>query len=269
MAEITAKLVNELRAKTGQGMMECKKMLTEAKGDIDKAVELFRKKGVKSSVTARATSEGVVWGQISADGTVGALVSVNCNTDFTAKSEPVRQLAQQAADVLLRNPQADAAKDAAVALSVTDVAQKTGENVHVGKCAAFTNPQGKIACYLYSITGKIGVLMNFTGQPSAELIQDLGGHIAFAKPVALNRDGVPADVVAKERDFAVEQAKATGKPQQIAEKIAEGKLNAFFKEQTLVDQDFFNPGKFKGSIAQYLKEAKITLNEYVRIEVGQ
>ena len=123
--------------------------------------------------------------------------------------------------------------------------------------------------YIYGITGKIGVLMAFKGNPSEELINDLGGHIAFAKPLALDRSGVPADIVAKEREIAVEQAKATGKPQQIAEKIAEGKLNAFFKEQTLLDQDFFNPGKFKGSITQYLQQNKVTLEKYVRVEVGQ
>lgn len=269
MAEITAKLVNELRAKTGQGMMECKKMLTEANGDLDKAIELFRKKGVKASLTARITSEGRVVGALSPDGKIGALVIINANTDFSARSEAVLQVAQDAAKQLLANPKADVAQDPAIVAKVTEAAQKTGENIHLGKTAAFTASNGKVGLYIYNITGKIGVIMNFTGSPSDELIQDIGGHIAFAKPLALNRDGVPADLVARERELAVEQAKATGKPQNIAEKIAEGKLNAFFKEQTLLDQDFFNAAKFKGSISQYLQQAGVTLTDYVRLEVGQ
>jgi elongation factor Ts len=111
--------------------------------------------------------------------------------------------------------------------------------------------------------------MAFTGSPSEELIKNLGGHIAFAKPLGLTRDSVPADLVAKERDFAVEQAKATGKPQQIAEKIAEGKLNAFFAERVLLDQEFFNAQAYKGTISNYLKQNGATLTQYVRIEVGQ
>lgn len=198
-----------------------------------------------------------------------ALVAINANTDFSAKSETVLQVAQDAAQLLLKNPKADAAQDPAISAKVTEAAQKTGENIHMGKTAAFAAANGKVGLYVYGITGKIGVLMNFTGTPSDELIQDIGGHIAFAKPLALNRDGVPAELVAKERELAVEAAKATGKPQNIAEKIAEGKLNAFFKEQTLLDQDFFNAAKFKGSISQYLQQAGVTLTEYVRIEVGQ
>src|SRR5205823_3510449 len=99
---------------------------------------------------------------------------------------------------------------------------------------------GKVGLYLYSITGKIGVLMSFIGNPSDELLTDVGGHIAFSRPLGLSRNELPADIVAGERALAVEQAKATGKPQNIAEKIAEGKLNAFFKERALLDQDFFN-----------------------------
>jgi elongation factor Ts len=270
MAEITASLVNELRAKTGQPMMACKKVLTEAQGDIAKAVEIFRKMGVKDSVTARVTSEGRVFGAISPDGKLGAIVSVNANTDFTAKSDLIKGLGQEAIKILLTNPKADATSEPAIKEKVTAAAQTTGENVHIGRTAVAAAPEGgKVALYTYAITGKIAVLMVFSAAPSDELISDIGGHIAFAKPLALDRSGVPADVVAKEREIAVEQAKATGKPQQIAEKIAEGKLNAFFKEKTLLDQDFFNAAKFKGSIADYLKQNKLSLVSYTRVELGQ
>jgi elongation factor Ts len=128
---------------------------------------------------------------------------------------------------------------------------------------------GKAGAYLYVNTGKIAVLMDFTGNPEADLITNIGGHIAFKRPMGLTRAEVPADIVAKEREIAVEQAKATGKPQQIAEKIAEGKLNSFFAEQVLLDQEFFNPTAFKGSVGNLLKSKGVTLNKYVRVEVGQ
>src|SRR5439155_7051770 len=144
MPEITATLVNQLRAKTGQAMMECKKMLTEAEGDIDKAIDLFRKKGVKASLQERAASEGRIAGAAAPDGKSAALVEVNCNTDFTAKSEPVQKLAQQAAQVLLKNPSTNVASDPQVAAAMTDAAQRTGENVRIGKTVALSNPAGKI-----------------------------------------------------------------------------------------------------------------------------
>ena len=268
MAEITAKLVNELRAKTGQGMMECKKALTEVGGDMEKAIEYFRKKGVKASLGERAASEGRVVGVATDDGKAAALVEINCNTDFTAKSEPLLRLGAEAARLLAHNPNADIAQ--AVQSGLTEVSQTTGENVRLGKSAVVQAPEGgKAGLYLYGITGKIGVVMAFTGQPGEELVKQLGGHVAFAKPLGLTRDEIPADLVAKEREFAVEQAKATGKPQQLAEKIAEGKMNSFYAERALLDQEFFNASVFKGTIANYLKQNGVGLVKYVRIEVGQ
>jgi elongation factor Ts len=142
--------------------------------------------------------------------------------------------------------------------------------VVIGKTGVLSNPAGAVGLYTYGITGKIGVIMSFSGgTPSDDLIKQIGGHIAFAKPAGLTREAVPADLVAKEREFAVEQAKATGKPQQIAEKIAEGKLNSFFAERVLLDQEFFNGQVFKGSITNYLKQNNVTLEKYERVEVGQ
>jgi elongation factor Ts len=267
MAEITAKMVNELRARTGQPMMKCKEMLAASGGDVEKAIDAFRKAGVKDSLRERTATEGRVFGSAASDGKAAALVEVNCNTDFTAKSESVAALGKAAAQALLKNPNstpADAVKD-----QLTQVSQTTGENVVLGKTAVLTGE--RVGLYLYAISGKIGVLLQFAGtvgNVTDELITDVGGHIAFARPLALNREGIDPTLVAKEREIAVEQAKATGKPQQIAEKIAEGKLNAFFKEQALLDQDFFNASKFKGSVGQMLKEKGLTLVKYTRIEVG-
>jgi elongation factor Ts len=270
MAAITAQMVNELRAKTGQGMMECKKALTETGGDVEKAVEYFRKKGVKTSLTERTATEGRVAVGMSPDRKVAAAAMVNTNTDFTAKSEPVARVLQMAVDALLKNPGADVANDPAIKDALVSVAQQTGENVQVGKAAALRAPEGgTVGTYIYVINNKSAVLMAFKGNPPEDMIKNLGGHVAFARPLGLTRAEIPQDLVAKEREIAVEQAKATGKPQQIAEKIAEGKLNAFFAERALLDQEFFNPAVFKGTVSAYLKQANATLEKYVRLEVGQ
>jgi elongation factor Ts len=271
MADITAKLVNELRAKTGQGMMECKKALQETGGDVEKAEEYFRKKGVKTSITERVAGEGRVGVRASADGKRAAVVELNCNTDFTAKSEPIQKAIGKVLGLLLSNPQANPGDDADIREVMSATAQQTGENVQIGRAAALT-AAAKAGAYLYAISGKIGVILSFAGNAANvtdELVTDLGGHIAFARPLALTRDEIPADLVAKEREIAVEQAKATGKPQAIAEKIAEGKLNSFFAERALLDQEFFNAQKYKGSVGQMLKEKGLTLEKYVRVEVGQ
>ena len=268
MAEITAKAVNELREKTGQPMMTCKQVLTEAGGDVEKAIDIFRKQGVKASLAERAATEGRVFGLVTDDGKAAALVEINCNTDFTAKSEKLAKLGGELARLLAHNPNADLATAAASGL--VDASQTTGENVRLGKTAVVQAPAGgKAGVYIYGITGKIGVVMAFTGNPSEDLIKQVGGHVAFARPAGLTRDEVPADLVAKEREFAVEQAKATGKPQNIAEKIAEGKMNAFYAERVLLDQEFFNAQVFKGNVSNYLKQGNVNLTQYVRIEVGQ
>jgi elongation factor Ts len=269
MSEITAKLVNELRAKTGLGMMECKRALTETAGDVDKAIEGLRKKGVKTSITARAASEGRVTAAVSADKKRGVIVEVNCNTDFTAKSEPLAEIAEAAAQKLLANPEQNPAEDAQLKDQLIAAAQKTGENVQIGRTVSLSG--GTIGKYLYSAAGKgkIAVLVSVSGKVDDNLILDLGVHIAAARPLALTREEIPAELVAKEREIAVEQAKATGKPQNIAEKIAEGKLNSFYAEKVLLDQEFIKPDAFKGSVAKLLASKGATLDKYIRIEVGQ
>jgi len=265
MATITASMVNELRSKTGLGMMECKKMLAETDGDIEKAIEAFRKKGVKTSIMERAATEGRVSCQTR--GNRAAAVEINCNTDFTAKSDTVAALLELGLKKLLDGVK-DLASDAEFAAALTAAAQQTGENVQLGRTAVL---EGNVANYLYSTAGKgkIAVLMSFGSAGSDELSRNLGMHIVAGRPVALSRDQVPADLVAKEREIAVEQAKATGKPQQIAEKIAEGKLNAFFAERVLLDQDFINTDVFSGKVSDFMKKHGNTLTGYARIEVGQ
>jgi elongation factor Ts len=271
MPEITAKAVNELRSKTGQGMMECKKALVETGGDIEKAVDYFRKKGIKTSIAERAATQGRVAGLLSPDAKSGALVEINCNTDFTAKSAPVAELAAAAAKLLLANPTTNLAEAADIKAMLTQVSQQTGENVCIGRSAVLSNPAGRVGMYLYTVTNKIGVLYSVNGSPSDELLKDLGVHITAKKPLAvsLNRQGMPAEIVAKEKEIAVAQAVQSGKPQPIAEKIAEGKMRTFYEENVLLDQEFVNAEKFKGSVSKMLQSGNATLEKYVRIEVGQ
>jgi elongation factor Ts len=252
-------------------MMECKKALIEVDGSIEKAEELFRKRGIKTSVQERAATEGRVVGVLSDDRKSAAVVEVNCNTDFTAKSEPILAVATSAAKLLLKDHAANVADDPAIKEQITAVAQQTGENVRIGRTAVLSNPAGKVALYLYTVTNKIAVLTSVTGNASDELLRDLGVHITARKPLALalNREGLPADLVAKEKAFAVSQAVESGKPQQIAEKIAEGKMRTFYEDRVLLDQEFINPDKFKGSVAAMLKQNNCVLEQYVRIEVGQ
>jgi len=266
---ITASLVNELRAKTGLGMMDCKKYLTESAGDLEKAVEMIRKAGVKTSISSRATGEGRVYVQNAADHKSAAIVEVLCNTDFTAKSETVAAVLKHAAEVALAG--GDAAADAKVKDALVAASQATGENVVLGRVKVLKSDNGKVGSYLYTVSGKIGVIASVSGDASPEVLHDLCVHITAFKPVALGltREAVPAELVEKERGIAVEEAKATGKPENIAQKIAEGKVSSFFKERVLPEQEFINPEKFRGSVGDMLKKAGGTLVEYVRVEIGQ
>lgn len=270
MPAITAQSINQLRQQTGLGMNKCKELMQQADGDIAVAMELARKEGVKGSIAARATSEGRVHVARSADGKTASAVEILCNTDFTARSEAIQKVLAQAADKLLADPKADLANDPHIKDTLVAVAQSTGENVTLGRARALSNANGKVGTYLYTVTGKIGVLVSVAGDPSDELLNDIALHITAFKPTALGltRESVPAADVAKEKDAAIEAAKATGKPQAIAEKIAEGKMNAFFKERVLGEQDFINGDKFKGSINDMLKKANAQLVDYVRLEVG-
>jgi len=254
MAAITASMVNDLRAKTGQGMMECKKMLTETGGDVDAAIRKFREKGVKTSITERTATEGRVFSGATGDNNRAAAVEINCNTDFTAKSDALAAVGEKAVKKLLGGA-SDLAGDAEIKSELTALAQTTGENVQLGRTAVVEGAY--VGSYLYSTAGKgkTAAIMAFSAG-NEEVSRLLGMHIVAARPIAMTRDQVPAERVQQEREIAVEQAKATGKPQQIAEKIAEGKLNSFFAERVLMDQDFINPEAFKGKVADMIKAGK-------------
>ncbi len=267
MAEITATMVRELRDRTGVAMMDCKSALNEAAGDIEKAVEIVRKKGLakQDKLSSRAAKEGRIEVASGSDFKSGVAVEINCNTDFTAKSTPVIEVAKTAAALLLKNPKVNVAEDPDVKRRITEAAQQTGENIQIGRSGA-VSASGKVGAYQH-YTGKIAVLVALSGNPGDELIRDLCLHIAATRPLAMTREQVPADIIAKERDIAVEQAKATGKPQNIADKIAEGKMRTFYEERVLLDQKFVKDDS--KTITQLLQASGCTLENYLRIEVGQ
>ncbi len=244
MAEITASMVKELRERTGLGMMECKKALTETNGDMVAAEDMLRiKSGAKAGKAAsRVAAEGVVACHIAQNGKVGALVEVNCETDFVAKNEDFIGFAKAVAQVAAEGNPADVAALASMKLSSgatveearQQVVMKLGENTTVRRFVRFET-EGKLAAYLHGT--KIGVLVDFTGGDE-NLGKDIAMHIAASKPVCVSKDQVPADLLAKEREIYTAQAAESGKPANIVEKMVEGRISKYLAEITLLGQPF-------------------------------
>lgn len=244
MAEITAGMVKDLREVTGLGMMECKKALVETGGDFKAAEELLRiKSGVKAGKAAsRVAAEGIVSAYISADGKTGALVEVNCETDFMAKNDNFVEFANSVAQAATQNNPQDSEALASVVLAggetVEDVRKtlvmKLGENVTVRRFVRFST-EGKLATYLHG--SKIGVLLDLSGGDDA-LAKDLAMHIAASKPICVSKDQVSKDLLDTERKVYTAQAAESGKPANIVEKMVEGRIAKYLSEVTLLGQPF-------------------------------
>jgi elongation factor Ts len=275
MAEITAGMVKELREKTDAPMMECKKALAEAQGDLGKAEEILRVKlGNKASKAAtRIAAEGVVGISLKADGSLATLVEVNCETDFVAKNDDflafVRNLAQLVAD---KNP-ADVAALSALPLGEgtvetvrTALVGKIGENMSIRRFERIP-AQGRIASYVHG-GSKIGVLVDVTGGDE-QLAKDIAMHIAASKPKSLDATGVAPALIDAERRIAIEKARESGKPENMLDKIAEGSVQKFLKEVTLLGQVFVKAADGKQTIEQLLKSKGATVNRFVLYIVGE
>ena len=244
MAEITAGMVKDLREVTGLGMMECKKALVETGGDFKAAEELLRiKSGVKAGKAAsRVAAEGIVSAYISADGKTGALVEVNCDTDFMAKNDNFVEFANSVAQAATQNNPQDSEALASVVLAggeTVEDARKTlvmklGENVTVRRFVRFST-EGKLATYLHG--SKIGVLLDLSGGDDA-LAKDLAMHIAASKPICVSKDQVSQDLLDTERKVYTAQAAESGKPANIVEKMVEGRIAKYLSEVTLLGQPF-------------------------------
>ena len=260
MAEISAGLVKELRELTGLGMMECKKALTEAGGDLKKAEELLRiKSGAKASKAAsRVAAEGVIGSYISPDAKLGALVELNCETDFVAKNDDFLAFAKSLAEIAAKREPGAAEEDQRQKL-----VQKLGENITIRRSKRL-QARGKLALYVHA-GSKIGVLVDYEGPD--EVGKDVAMHIAFAKPAHLNKTDVPADIVERERSIQLARAKESGKPEDIARKMVEGALNKFLGEITLLGQPFIKDDK--QSIEKMLAAKKGKVNAYAFFVVGE
>lgn len=273
MAAITASMVAELRAKTDAPMMECKKALTEAEGDLAKAEELLRVKlGTKAGKAAsRVTAEGVV--AASVQGATGALVEVNCETDFVTKNDSFLALANAAARLVAEHNPADVAALGALPYSqdsfgptLEDVRKgligKIGENMSFRRFKRYSG-SAKLASYLHGT--RIGVLVEFEGDDTAA--KDVAMHVAAMKPVALTSADVPAELIERERSVATAKAAESGKPADIAAKMVEGSVQKYLKEVSLFNQPFVKNDK--QTVEQMLKAAGTTVKSFTLFVVGE
>jgi elongation factor Ts len=264
MAEISAGLVKELRELTGLGMMECKKALTEAGGDLKKAEELLRiKSGAKASKAAsRIAAEGVIGSFIGADSKTGALVELNCETDFVAKNDDFVAFARSLAETVAKRDLGAAEEDQRQKL-----VQKLGENITIRRSRRM-QAKGKLALYVHA-GAKIGVLVDFEGPD--EIGKDVAMHIAFAKPLYLDKSEVPQQIVADERRIqeakVKESPKDSGKPAEIIAKIVEGAVGKFVAERTLLGQPFIKDDK--QTIEKMLAAKKAKVHAYAFFVVGE
>ena len=273
---ITAAQVKELRERTGAGMMECKKALVETGGDIEAAIELMRKSGQAKAAkkAGRTAAEGPVILRVTEDGTKAAMVEVNCETDFVAKDDNFTSFAEAVADRVLGSdiPDVEALLAAPLhegeATSVNDAREalvaKLGENMTVRRFVRMTAGEGRIYSYRHGV--RIGVLVELAGGDAA-LGKDIAMHIAASRPEYVSADQVPEAVVAKEREIFVAQARDSGKPDNIIEKMVEGRLRKFLGEITLLGQPFVkDPDQ---SVEKLLKKAGAQVVQFQRYEVGE
>ncbi len=275
MAAITASMVSELRGKTDAPMMECKKALTEADGDMAKAEEILRVKlGNKATKAAtRIAAEGVVGLYLSADGGLGALVEVNSETDFVAKNDEFIALAKGCAELVATRNSADVAAlsalpmgEGTVETTRTALVGKIGENMALRRLARM-EASGRLSSYVHG-GSKIGVLVDVIGGDE-QLGKDLAMHIAASKPKSLDASGVPADLLDTERRIAVEKAREAGKPEAMLEKIAEGTVQKYLKDVTLLGQVFVKAEDGKQTIEQLLKAKGASVAGFTLFVVGE
>ena len=273
MAEITAGMVKELRERTDAPMMECKKALSEAAGDMGKAEELLRVRlGNKASKAAgRVAAEGVVGTLVSADGKLAAMVEVNCETDFVAKNDDFLAFARNLAELVAKNDPADVGALSGLNLGGKSVEEtrtalvgKIGENLSIRRFARI-EAKGKVVSYVHG-GAKIGVLVDVVGGDDA-LGKDIAMHVAASKPVALSKEQVPAELIQKEREIAAQKAAESGKPANIVEKMVEGSVQKYLKEVTLLGQPFVKDDK--QTIEQLLKAKGAAVARFVLYVVGE
>lgn len=274
--EISASLVKELRERTGSGLMECKKTLVETHGDIDAAIELMRKSGLAKAdkKAGRTAAEGIITLGLSDDGKNGALVEVNCETDFVAKGDDFMAFANQILERVLKdNPDnidsllelpLTASDNTSINTARQELIAKLGENIKVRRFVSCATKDGIIGGYLHG--SRIGVLVELT-KPDAVLAKDVAMHIAASKPVAISEQDVPQEILEKEKEIFTAQAAESGKPADIVEKMVNGRLQKYLAEITLQGQPFVKDPDM--TVGKLLKDAGNTVQAFYRFEVGE
>lgn len=270
---ITAADINKLRQLTGAGMMDCRKALTESDGDFEAAIDYLRKKGQKVAALRgdRDAKEGVIIAQTSADHKTGYIINVSCETDFVSKNADYILFAQSIMNAAVQNnvqslEQLNAVKigNESIADKINDQVAKIGEKISVSRFERVEAPY--VAAYIHGAY-RMGVLVGLS-KPSEEAGKDVAMQIAAMNPIAIDQHSVPADILAREKEIAVEQVKAEGKPAEMAEKIASGKLNKFFKESTLLAQAFVKDNT--KSVSDFLKsiDPELKVTTFKRVVLG-
>ncbi len=272
---ITAQQVNELRKKTGAGMMDCKRALTEAGGDMEKAVEILRKKGasVAAKRADRSANEGLIVTKISDDKKRGSIVEVNCETDFVAKSDDFISLAKDVIDAVYENQPASVellmTENNSLQDRVTEVLGKVGEKIEISRLANEQVPDGILVDYIH-MGSKLGVLVKFNNVTNGEdelssLGKDIAMQVAAMNPISVYREEIPKETIEKEIEIYKELAIKEGKPEQVLEKIANGKLNKFYQENCLVEQSFIKDNS--KTVSDLIKEFNADHDSQAKIDL--
>ena len=284
MSEITANLVKELREKTGVGMMDCKTALLENNGDIESSIDWLRTKGIAKAAKkeGRVASEGLI--AIEKDESLAAIIEVNSETDFVARNddfqEVVKTLGKLATssnnlDDLLTKKISD--KDLSVKEYITEMIASIGENINLRRMKKITNDNGIISSYIHSQVvdgmGKIGVLVSLESDADKLQLSDLGKkiamHIAATNPISINIGDIPSDILDREKNILIEEARASGKPEDIIEKMTEGRLKKFYQESVLLEQTFVVDGESKIEEILNSLDEPVVISEFIRMGLGE
>lgn len=273
---VTAAMVKELRERTGAGMMDCKKALAETDGDMEKAIEYLREKGLAAAAkkAGRIAAEGLVFAKVEAGNKKAALVEVNCETDFVAKTDEFKAFVEQIADAVLHNAPAtvenllQATVDGKTVNDlVTEKIAKIGENMSVRRFELYETGDGLIESYIHG-AGRIGVIVEVKGGANAqETAKDIAMQVAASKPEFISRDQVPAETVEKEKEILKVQAMNEGKPAEIAEKMVAGRIEKFFKEICLIEQPFIKDPDL--NVKKLLEQNQVQVVRFSRYEMGE
>ncbi|MDW8374714.1 MAG: translation elongation factor Ts [Ignavibacteriales bacterium] len=283
MMAISAALVNELRKKTGAGMMDCKKALEESNGDFDKAIEYLRKKGaaVAAKRADKVANEGLIATKVSENNNYGVIVEVNCETDFVAKSEDfvnfVNHIVNKAVESKVFNVEELVEKNPDVTVLLNEVMGKVGEKTEIRRLAAFNVENGFVVDYLHT-GSKLGVLVCFENVNSitpelTSLAKDISMQVAAMNPICVYREDVPKDLIEKEIEIYKEMARREGKPENILDKIAQGRLNKYYQENCLIEQAFVrdNTKTIGDLISDFNKNhnTQIRISQFKRFQLGE